>query len=108
MRLVPLAVASAAALLLSPLPAFATGGARSLSVSHADLNLASVAGQRALDRRVAAAARRVCAVDPNPRPLEIAMIERRCMRDAFANAQPAVVAAVARTRSAPIDVASAR
>lgn len=108
MRPVTLAVATAATLLLTSAPAVARHAPRTFSVNHADLNLANAAGQRALDRRIASAVRRVCSVDPNPRPLEVIMIERRCMRDTLANTQPAVTAALARSRSAPIQVAAAQ
>jgi len=65
---------------------------RSMIVSAADLNLGSVAGRKALDRRIVHAARAVCATGSVD--FKIVQDEHRCARAARAAAKPQVVAAL--------------
>lgn len=53
-----------------------------VTVSYADLDLATPAGAEALNRRVQAAARSVCPRDPGLAELSRHMISRRCVADA--------------------------
>lgn len=56
-----LVLIAASALAVPMAPALAQG--QSMNVPYADLNLATPAGRAALDKRIEAAARKVCAVD---------------------------------------------
>lgn len=48
---------------VTPGVASAAGAQAAIAVRHADLDLATVAGQRALERRIARAARTICGMD---------------------------------------------
>ncbi len=63
------------------------GGAPTIHVSYADLNLHSSAGQDALSRRVRGAARKLCP-DRHVRNLKLAMAARACFKTATASARP--------------------
>jgi UrcA family protein len=99
-----------AALALLPLQAQAEaaprGTAATVRVSYADLDLASEAGLRTLDRRLAAAARAVCADSAAESLLAPQLNDRRCIaetRQSLAAARERVLA----TRSAPAFLAVA-
>ena len=56
-------LATATLFAVTPGVATAQAGANSATVSHADLALATPAGQRRLERRIATAARKICGLD---------------------------------------------
>ena len=69
-----------------------------VSVSYADLNLASAEGRAQLDRRIAGAARSICG-SFFPADLEMASLVRTCRVDAIASARlPAAYASNAGAR----------
>jgi UrcA family protein len=78
----------------------------SVRVSYADLNLASGIGQRALQWRVAGAARDVCVIEDR-KDLKIAMATRFCRTDAVARAEPSYEAALAAARHGSVAVIEA-
>lgn len=65
-------------------------------VSFADLNLASTAGQKTLDRRVGGAVRSVCLEATGPNPLDWA--EYACRADAWRGAKPQMARAIERAQ----------
>ena len=75
----------------------------SVSVSYADLNLASNVGAMVLEKRLAAAARTVCEIEDS-RELELAKAAEVCREDAMAGAQPAFNAALAAARNPSVTV----
>ena len=79
--------AAIAAALLASVPAIA--GAKSVKVSYADLNLASMHGKAAFDRRIAAAAQRVCG-PASQLNLVMHAATNRCVAATIELAQPAV------------------
>jgi UrcA family protein len=87
-------------LFLTALAAFATPAlaGTSINVSHADLNLATEAGARQLERRIEAAANRVCGVT-RQQDLKAMMNARACKRAALAGALPKLQVAVAEART---------
>ena len=60
---------------------------RSVVVSYADLDLRRPAGREALERRVAAAVRRVCSTPVPSRDLAMLDLSRRCRVKAMADAR---------------------
>ena len=66
-----------------------------VSVSYADLNLASPAGQASLARRIDAAANATCSVDANQRDLTLKRNSARCHDAAVSGARAAVAMATA-------------
>ncbi|WP_343520221.1 UrcA family protein [Sphingomonas sp.] len=80
--------AAIAAALLAAVPAFADGE-RSVEVSYADLNLASAQGKAAFERRLKAAAARVCGVGLE-RDLRLHKVTQRCAATALESTGPAV------------------
>lgn len=80
------AAAALAALLVTAAPAHA--GEKQALVTYADLDLTHAAGRAALDRRIAAAATRVCRADS--RDLARKLAERRCRGKALDDSRPAV------------------
>lgn len=68
--------AAIAAALTAAVPAIA-GGAKSVKVSYADLNLASTSGRMSFAERIDAAVERVCG-SPFQRDLSLAAEARRC------------------------------
>jgi len=56
-------LATATLFAVTPGVALAQAGTNSITVSHADLDLATPAGQRRLERRIAFAARKICGLD---------------------------------------------
>jgi UrcA family protein len=83
MKTITIALA-ALALLPSAAPAATASAAPAVHVSYADLNLHSDAGIRALDRRLAQAARAVCADGSTDLSRQLAA--RRCIADTLAAA----------------------
>jgi UrcA family protein len=87
-------------------PAFAQEPALpTAQVETADLNLASPAGQKLLDRRIKFAARSVCSLDVSGRPVNSGVAFQRCVFKAVKGAQPAIdrqiaLAVASRTRIA--------
>ncbi len=89
MKTVFVTIAAAAAVLAAP------ASAGSIVVQHADLNLATVEGQKTLDRRINAAARKVCQFSSAPANGALATAEaRRCVSKARASAAQAFAIAV--------------
>lgn len=95
------ALALGAATLIAPAAAFAqrpflvTGSTMPTEVvSYRDLNLASSDGVARLNRRVEAAATRLC-VDAGVQPLSSLMLGKACRADAIASAAPQVSDAIA-------------
>ena len=86
------AVLVASALVVPTVSQAATSN--STTVSYADLNLASVAGQKSLQRRIAYGARIVCEIEDS-RELALGAATRLCRGDAIEGARPAYEAAVA-------------
>lgn len=78
----------------------------SARVSFADLNLASNAGQHALQNRINGAARFVCG-NEYPKELPLAFELHACRLDAVARAQPAYEQAVAAARRGTVTVLDA-
>lgn len=91
-----LTLAAAAIVAVLAVPA----AAKSVAVPYGDLDLSAAQGRAALDKRIAAAARKVCpAVDGLE--LRAQMAAKACYRVALASAQPQLAAATARrTRAA--------
>jgi UrcA family protein len=69
-------------------------------VSFADLNLASMSGEKTLNRRVGGAVTSVCieAVGPDTRSLDSTIANMRCTRHAWNGARPQIASAVQRAR----------
>ncbi len=84
--------AAIAAALLAAVPAIA-GGEKSVRVSHADLNLASSSGKLTFERRIKAAARRICDAAPDNN-LAMQHGDNRCAAAALASTRPAIELAV--------------
>jgi UrcA family protein len=80
--------AAIAAALIAAVPAIA-GGAKSVNVSYADLNLASATGKATLERRVARAADRVCGIAYEEN-LALKEAAKRCAVAARESAWPAI------------------
>ncbi|WP_379548661.1 UrcA family protein [Qipengyuania sp. DSG2-2] len=95
MKTVFVTIAAAAAVLAAPASAGSPAPAGSIVVQHADLNLATVEGQKTLDRRINAAARKVCQFSSAPANGALATAEaRRCVSKARASAAQAFALAV--------------
>ena len=77
-----------------------------MSVSYADLNLASQVGQYRLHNRITGAAKVVCVIEDS-RELALAAATKDCRNDAVASAQPAYDAAVAAARRGSVTVIGA-
>ena len=75
--------------------AFAQQAALSIAVSYADLNLASIAGVKALDSRLANAVRSVCQAYDGTAIPERRLAEQRCVREKGAEAARLRDAAIA-------------
>ena len=80
--------AAIAAALLASVPAIA-GGEKAVKVSYADLDLASAHGKAAFDRRIAAAAQRLCG-PASQLNLVLHAATVRCVAATIESAQPAV------------------
>jgi UrcA family protein len=78
----------------------------SVTVSYADLNLASDAGQYSLQRRISFAARVACEFEDS-RQMDIAAATNLCRSDAIEGARPAFEAAVAAARHGSVTVGGA-
>ena len=70
-------------------------GARSLKVEYADLDLASSTGQAVLQKRLRAAASRLC-LDHGVHPLREQIAQRRCLSETISAAQPRLAEIVSR------------
>jgi UrcA family protein len=91
-------LAVATMLTLAPVSAGAQSqepGARSLEVEYADLDLASPAGQAVLQKRLRAAASRLC-LDHGVHPLREQIAQRRCLSETISAAQPRLAEIVSR------------
>jgi UrcA family protein len=86
-------------------PAFARS-ADVVTVGYGDLNLASAAGQRALDSRIEAAVNVVCEAGDSAE-LRTHALERACRNEAFAAAQPQRDAAIGGQRRGIVRVSAA-
>lgn len=89
-------IAAALGLALAAVPAAASNDApRSVKVEYGDLNLDTVAGQNALDRRIEYAAKTVCAVGEHQTGTRIPSAERKqCYAKARSNAERQVATVV--------------
>ena len=86
------------------------GPSATRTVSYADLNLASTAGQQTLNRRIAGAVRSVCS-NPMAGQLSERSADRRCAAEARKKAEPQAAAAIrahTRAASATMVLASAK
>ncbi len=97
LKAIPMAAALVAAAALVVPTVSRAADANSVRVSYADLNLASNAGQRSLQRRIIFAARIVCELEDS-REVSVAIATNRCRSGAIASAQPAFEAAIASSR----------
>jgi UrcA family protein len=70
-------------------------GARSFKVEYADLDLASPAGQAVLQKRLRAAASRLC-LDHGVHPLREQIAQRQCLNETISAAQPRLAEIVSR------------
>jgi UrcA family protein len=103
------AVLATAALILptvSHASEFSSADGNSMSVSYADLNLASRPAQLTLERRIADAARVVCVYEDS-RDIGFASQVNSCRSSAIAGAEPAYQAAVAAARRGSVTVLDA-
>lgn len=66
---------------------------RTVRVSYADLDLSSVAGREALERRVGFAVKRVCPERPSPTEWAKMKIYKGCLDKAWAGVRPQLAAA---------------
>ncbi|WP_447724679.1 UrcA family protein [Sphingomonas koreensis] len=80
--------AAIAAALIAAVPAIA-GGAKSVKVSYADLNLSSTTGRVVFAQRINAAVARVCG-SPFQRDLAMAAESRRCATTTRESTGPAI------------------
>ena len=80
--------------------------AESIRVTYADLNLAAIAGQQTLQRRIRGAARFVCG-NEYPKEFPMAFELHACRLDAVARARPAYEQAVAAARRGTVTVLDA-
>ena len=74
-------------------------GTKMRSVSYADLDLLSDAGQKTLDRRVGGAVSALCDDRPGILPLSELSARRKCASESWSNVQPQIAAAIERARS---------
>lgn len=91
-------ICAALAAMTLAMPASAAQQQGSATVSYADLNLSSETGRATLERRLGKAARTACAAQPT-RILSLEAAGKRCMKQAIADARPAVDAVLARAGS---------
>jgi UrcA family protein len=107
----PNALIALAALAFAATPALADTGPRGQSaptarVSVADLNLASPADRRVLDRRIGSAANAVCPPLIQTGRLNRSVTGLRCRADTLARAQPQRTAAVTRAGASTVTAGS--
>lgn len=79
--------------LLSPIPAMAE--TVSVPVRYSDLDLSSVDGQRALDRRIAFASRTICGSAELEREIARKARVKKCVAEVRKSAEPSRLAAIA-------------
>ena len=90
-----LAIAAASiGLAFSAAPAFAANDAPTASISVADLDLSTVEGQKALDRRIDRVARSICGAPYATGSRVLTPSARRCIATAKASAAPQVAAMI--------------
>lgn len=85
----------AAGFITTATPAAAQSVSTSVHVSYADLNLSSSTGQKTLERRIDAAAKIACDIDPNERDLNAVLTSSRCLNTAVSGARASLAAATA-------------
>lgn len=68
--------------------------APTIAVSHDDLDLSTPAGQKALDRRLTVAARKVCGYAPAAGRIAVSSAVQACYNSARNSAEPQKLAAV--------------
>ena len=100
------ALGLASALALLPAPAVARDAAPVVRISTADLNLATEAGLRTLDRRLAQAVREVCSDRAADTQLARQLSVKRCIAETSKDLAAQRARVLAR-RTAPLVVASA-
>ena len=104
-------VTAAAAVLISAalvVPTVAQAqDAKSVTVSYADLDLATDNGQYRLGRRIAFAAETVCDLGEANYQLKLAQATKACRVDSVASVQPAYLAAIDGARRGTVTVGGA-
>jgi|SRR5215210_3155839 len=104
-------VTAAAAMLISAalvVPTVAQAqDAKSVTVSYADLDLATQDGEYRLGRRIAFAAETVCDLGEVKYQLQLAQATRVCRTDTLASVQPAFLAALDGARRGTVTVGGA-
>jgi UrcA family protein len=85
--------AALALAILAPIPAMAETA--SVRVRYADLDLSSADGQRAFNRRIAAAGRQICGAADSERGLSRRASINKCLSEVRTSAEPARLAAIA-------------
>lgn len=103
--IVPVAILSAA-IFFTASNAQAQSTHVSEPVSYADLNLRTPSGQAALDRRISAAARRLCEVNGQSRDLGEWVRQRRCFRESMYLARSRARVAIAQAQADGVSLAS--
>jgi UrcA family protein len=89
-------MATATLFVVTPGVAMAQAVESSVAVRYSDLDLATPQGQRALERRIARAARSICGVDAETTGTRIASPEANdCYRQALRNVRERVASAIA-------------
>ncbi len=92
-------LATATLFAVTPGVATAQTGASSVTVSHADLDLATPDGQRRLERRIASAARRICGLDTQDTGTRMVSADAAaCYRTALVSVRERVAAAIENSR----------
>ena len=94
-RLLTIAALLSVAILPSQAPAQPSSESPGISVTHADLDLRTAAGQSRLQARIYAAARRLCASE-TARGIDDNLERRRCLRDTIAVARGQANVVIAR------------
>ena len=104
-------VTAAAAVLISAALVMPTVGqaqdAKSVTVSYADLDLATQNGEYRLGRRIAFAAETVCDLGEVKYQLQFAQATKNCRMDTVAGVQPAYLAAINGARRGTVTVGGA-
>jgi UrcA family protein len=87
-----LLLAIAAAAVIAPSASIAQDSAPSVRVAYHDLNLATEIGRARFDRRIAAAAKRVCPT-ADVRDIAALLASKTCVAETYAKTQPAIASA---------------
>lgn len=99
---------AAAAVAFSAIPCQAQSPADgTVLVPYGDLNLASASGAAALERRIKAAANRICGTEQAPGLAETLSVQG-CRDDVFESARPQISKALAMNGSGSVSLAASR